>query len=203
MRPGVDVAGLQDAQRGDQLLLGPVAAATLVGQRREALDHRHRAAVAAVIRLHAPDRQHHVAVDTVGSLDRRQRRGELLPFRAAGLDAGRRGGAVEIFPDRLGEFGLPRRRAARPRRSRRRRRRPRRRPRGGSPAPAPGRGSRRSQASKLGGLGGGSLSGHRRTAVLQCRVGAGASPGDQGEGQRRGCDPLQLLPPARSAFFQG
>ena len=45
MCAGVDVARLQDAQRGDQLLLGEVAAAALVGEGGEALDHRDRAAV--------------------------------------------------------------------------------------------------------------------------------------------------------------
>ena len=190
MRAGVGVAGLQDAQRGDQLLLGEAAAAALVGERGEALDHRDRAAVAAVVGLHAPDRQHHVAVDAVAALDRGEGRGELLAPCPAGLDAGRRGGAVEILPDRLGELGLA---AVEPHHL-------------GVDADAaeggveylrrmpcasarPRKPSR--QAVKLAGCGEG-VAGHRRLAGLEGRIGAGAARRDEGERERGGGDLLQL-----------
>ena len=54
MCAGVDVAGLEDAERRDQLLLGEGAAAALVGEGGEALDHRDRAAVVAVVRSPCP-----------------------------------------------------------------------------------------------------------------------------------------------------
>ena len=113
---GGDVAGLEDAEGGEELLLGQVAAAALVGEGGEALDHRHRAAVGAVVGLHAPDRQHHLGGRRRSGARWRPGRGELGALGAAGLDAGGGGGAVEVFPDRLGELGLAAVEAAPPRR---------------------------------------------------------------------------------------
>ncbi len=108
-RPGpqhvrrVGVAGLDDLQGRDQLLLKHLAAAAVIGQRRQRRDDLHLAAVRAEVRFHAPDRQHDLARHAVARLDRRQGAGVAGGHLAAGGDAHVRHRAVQIQPDRACE----------------------------------------------------------------------------------------------------
>ena len=107
----VDVARLQDLQRGDQLGARELGAALVgIGERRQRTDDvAHDLVVLedlAVVRLHRPDGEHDVAVDAVASLDFVEPWLVLLRHGAANRDRLLMHPVVEIVPDRSGEFGL-------------------------------------------------------------------------------------------------
>ena len=197
---GVDVARLQDAQRGDELLLGEAAAAAVVGEGGEALDHRDRAAVVAVVRLHAPDRQHRLPVDAVAGLDRGEGVVELRPLLARPVSI-RVGEAALSRYSQIGLVNsacLPSRRttsALTPTP-----------PEGGvedlaagCPAPAPRLRKPSRQAVKLAGCG---LGAARAIGGSLFSSGAPAQPlASEREQQRDEGDLVQGLPPARVAGF--
>ena len=109
--PAIDIAGLENLHRGDQLrapILGPLRIG--IGQRRERTNRIAHHVVAfenlAVIAFHRPDGQQNIPVNREALFNALQPR---APFaRHVLADAG---GilvhtVVDVVPDRLGEFRL-------------------------------------------------------------------------------------------------
>jgi hypothetical protein len=107
----VDVAGLQDLQRGDELCAGELGAPLVgIGQgRQRADDVAHHLVVLqdlAIVRFHRPDGEQDVAVDAVTALDAVEPRLVLARHLAADCHRVLMHAIVEIVPDRGREFGL-------------------------------------------------------------------------------------------------
>ncbi|MNZ84251.1 hypothetical protein D3C78_1029990 [compost metagenome] len=60
---------LEDRERGEQLVVGELRAATFVGEGRQRADHAHVAGIGAEVALHAPDGDQGVALHAVALLD--------------------------------------------------------------------------------------------------------------------------------------
>ena len=107
MSSPVDMALLQDHERGEEFVAEEVAAVLLVGERRERADDVLAAGERAEVGLHAPDAEDDGALDAVAALDRGEGRGPAgwPPPRPARC-AVARDGAVHVLPDRLHELGL-------------------------------------------------------------------------------------------------
>ena len=94
-RPGagevlrLDDAGFQNLEGGDQLLVAIGLAAAGIGQRCQRSHDTHRALELAEVRLHAPDAEQDVAVDTILGLDGGEQLGVVLGLLLAGVDARR------------------------------------------------------------------------------------------------------------------
>jgi len=102
----VDVAVLEDSQRGEQLAARPLLAPAFEAQCRQRIDGGDVAVVAAVVALDAPDCDHDAGRHAVA---RRRSVGfaaKLQQLALALRDALGRHRAVEIVPDRAGELGL-------------------------------------------------------------------------------------------------
>ncbi len=101
----VDVAALQDLQRGDQLRAGEFGAALVgIGERRQrAHDIAHHVVALedlAVVRFHRPDGEQDVAVDAVARFDLVQPGLVFARHGAADRDRLVMHAVVEIVPDR-------------------------------------------------------------------------------------------------------
>jgi hypothetical protein len=103
---GVDVAGLQDAQRRDKLAAEEVAAIPLIAEGRERLDQRHVAAPLAIGGFHAPDGGDDFLVDAIARLHIVQHAAILRQCRAAIGLALFGHGVFKVFPQRFLELGL-------------------------------------------------------------------------------------------------
>ncbi len=101
------LGGEQDAQRRQQLALGPVLAPPLGRQGGERADHVHVALDAAVAGLDAPDADQELGLHAVLGRDPGQPGARLHPRAALG-DAAVRHHALYVVADGLGEFGLAR-----------------------------------------------------------------------------------------------
>ena len=97
---------LDNLQRRQQLGLGESRATAFVGQGRQRTDHRLVALELAEITLHAPHRHQRFAVDAITLFDARQQRAVLRQQGLALAYTHGGQGAVEVFPDRAGEFRL-------------------------------------------------------------------------------------------------
>ncbi|MNH16299.1 hypothetical protein D3C79_759340 [compost metagenome] len=102
----LDVAMLDDLQRSDQLVLGELRAAALIGQGSQRADHRLVALELAEVAFHAPYRDQHLAIDAIALLDAGQQFGVLLQQLLAVAYTQGRQGAFEVFPYWAGEFRL-------------------------------------------------------------------------------------------------
>ena len=102
----LQVAAMQDFQRGEKLVAEIGLAAADAGERRGRAQHRPVAAERAVVRLDAPDRGDDVAVDAVLLLDLVEDGLVLGEDLAAAGDARVAHQDVEIIPERLGELRL-------------------------------------------------------------------------------------------------
>ncbi len=100
------IAVMKNLQRRQKLVLEVTLTAADAGQRRGRIQHAAVTALRAVVRLDAPDRRDDVAVDAVGFLDRRKRRGVFRQHLAPLRDPRIGDQNVEIIPNRLGELGL-------------------------------------------------------------------------------------------------
>ncbi len=103
---GGDVALVDDAQRGQQFTVRPVAAAALVGQRGERIDGAEAAEVRPVVAFHAPDGGDGLGRHAVARGRRVQGCALFGQHIAAALDARGRHGAVQVGPGRARELGL-------------------------------------------------------------------------------------------------
>ncbi|MCY1442602.1 hypothetical protein D9M71_589770 [compost metagenome] len=102
----LDVAMLDDLQRGDQLVLGELRAAAFIGQGGQRADDRLVALELAEVAFHAPHRDQHLAVDAIALLDAGQQFGVLLQQLLAVTHTQGRQGAFEVLPHRAGELRL-------------------------------------------------------------------------------------------------
>ena len=103
---GRGIPALADFQRRQQLGLGKLGAAPLMGQGSQGAYYRAVTHVAAEVAFQTPDRHQDMAVNAVAGLDLLQRRGVPVEHDPSGGLALGGQGAVKVFPDRTGELGL-------------------------------------------------------------------------------------------------
>ena len=102
----LDIALLDQLQRSQELVTEEVAAIADVRQRRERADHVLVALERAVIGLHPPDAEDDLLGHAIAGFGLGQHAGMSLQHLAAARDAAAADSAVEIAPDRRGEFRL-------------------------------------------------------------------------------------------------
>ena len=105
-RVGPDIAALHDGQRRQKLPLKEGPAPGVIGQSGKRADQRIIPAIAAIGAFQAPDRHHHFLVHAIGRLDPIEQRQIVAQRGLAVFNPRVRDGAVQIVPDRLGEFAL-------------------------------------------------------------------------------------------------
>jgi len=82
------------------------SAPPVIGQRRQRLDHVNRPAVTAIGAFQSPDSGDHFFINAIFGLNRAQGSAMLAQCLLAVFYPRVRGGAVQVFPQRLGEFRL-------------------------------------------------------------------------------------------------
>ena len=97
---------LEDRERGEQLVVGELRAATFVGEGCQRADHAHVAGIGAEVAFHAPDGDQGVALHAVALLDAAQGLGMLGEQALAIAHTLQGSRAIQVFPHRPGELRL-------------------------------------------------------------------------------------------------
>ena len=104
--PGFDVAGLDDPERGNELLPAEGRASAFEGQCRQGFNDVETTKILSEIALKAPDRRDDAGRHAVLVFGASEALAELAHVRAPLFDPVGRNGAVHVIPDGTAELGL-------------------------------------------------------------------------------------------------